>query len=199
MDVLRLRLAVEPGCQTMCQVQYICIILLWFRYVIHVLFFQVALSMLREEGIASFYSGLGPSLVGIAPYIAINFCIFDLWGLLISFSLVAFGDLKSYFGWYAMICVGMIGWRSHYQKNTKRGHKHLLQLLWFQQHLPHLCVTLSTLWEDRCKWKVHLIILFLMLSQVTSLFPIIMHTIDDIDVIRIEKQSWKLTQANVIL
>lgn len=42
-------------------------------------YFQVALTMLREEGIASFYSGLGPSLIGIAPYIAVNFCIFDLW------------------------------------------------------------------------------------------------------------------------
>lgn len=42
-------------------------------------YFQVALAMLREEGIASFYSGLGPSLIGIAPYIAVNFCIFDLW------------------------------------------------------------------------------------------------------------------------
>ncbi|MQL83874.1 hypothetical protein Taro_016374 [Colocasia esculenta] len=57
LDVLRLRLAVEPGCRTMS---------------------QVALSMLREEGIGSFYSGLGASLLGIAPYIAINFCIFDL-------------------------------------------------------------------------------------------------------------------------
>ncbi|KAJ6820374.1 putative thylakoid ADP,ATP carrier protein, chloroplastic [Iris pallida] len=57
LDVLRLRLAVEPGCRTMS---------------------QVALNMLREEGVASFYSGLGPSLLGIAPYIAVNFCIFDL-------------------------------------------------------------------------------------------------------------------------
>ncbi|XP_010528861.1 PREDICTED: probable envelope ADP,ATP carrier protein, chloroplastic [Tarenaya hassleriana] len=57
LDVLRLRLAVEPGYRTMS---------------------QVALNMLREEGIASFYYGLGPSLVGIAPYIAVNFCIFDL-------------------------------------------------------------------------------------------------------------------------
>uniref|UniRef100_A0A1J3IF23 Putative envelope ADP,ATP carrier protein, chloroplastic n=1 Tax=Noccaea caerulescens TaxID=107243 RepID=A0A1J3IF23_NOCCA len=57
LDVLRLRLAVEPGYRTMS---------------------QVALSMLREEGVASFYYGLGPSLVGIAPYIAVNFCIFDL-------------------------------------------------------------------------------------------------------------------------
>ncbi|XP_039144478.1 thylakoid ADP,ATP carrier protein, chloroplastic-like isoform X1 [Dioscorea cayenensis subsp. rotundata] len=57
LDVLRLRLAVEPGCRTMS---------------------QVAFNMLREEGIASFYCGLGPSLIGIAPYIAVNFCIFDL-------------------------------------------------------------------------------------------------------------------------
>ncbi|CAA6655146.1 unnamed protein product [Spirodela intermedia] len=57
LDVLRLRLALEPGCRTMS---------------------QVALSMLREEGIASFHAGLGPSLIGIAPYIAVNFCIFDL-------------------------------------------------------------------------------------------------------------------------
>nr|GMC93781.1 probable envelope ADP,ATP carrier protein, chloroplastic [Ipomoea batatas] len=38
----------------------------------------VALNMLKEEGIASFYNGLGPSLIGIAPYIAVNFCVFDL-------------------------------------------------------------------------------------------------------------------------
>ncbi|KAI3878726.1 hypothetical protein MKX03_005702 [Papaver bracteatum] len=57
LDVLRLRLAVEPGCRTMS---------------------QVALSMLRDEGVASFYNVLGPSLIGIAPYIAVNFCIFDL-------------------------------------------------------------------------------------------------------------------------
>ncbi|XP_059641460.1 thylakoid ADP,ATP carrier protein, chloroplastic [Cornus florida] len=57
LDVLRLRLAVEPG---------------------HLTMSQVALNMLREEGVASFYNGLGPSLIGIAPYIAVNFCIFDL-------------------------------------------------------------------------------------------------------------------------
>ncbi|KAK9688942.1 hypothetical protein RND81_09G023500 [Saponaria officinalis] len=57
LDVLRLRLAVEPGYRTMS---------------------QVALGMLREEGIASFYNGLAPSLISIAPYIAVNFCIFDL-------------------------------------------------------------------------------------------------------------------------
>ncbi|CAL9134244.1 unnamed protein product [Musa acuminata var. zebrina] len=34
--------------------------------------------MLREKGIALFYSGLGPSLTGIVPYIAVNFCIFTL-------------------------------------------------------------------------------------------------------------------------
>ncbi|WOL14950.1 putative envelope ADP,ATP carrier protein, chloroplastic isoform X1 [Canna indica] len=57
LDVLRLRLAVEPGSRTMS---------------------QVALNMLKEEGLASFYGGLGPSLIGIAPYIAVNFCVFDL-------------------------------------------------------------------------------------------------------------------------
>ncbi|KAF3449561.1 hypothetical protein FNV43_RR10290 [Rhamnella rubrinervis] len=57
LDVLRLRLAVEPGYRTMT---------------------EVALNMLREEGVASFYYGLGPSLIGIAPYIAVNFCVFDL-------------------------------------------------------------------------------------------------------------------------
>lgn len=57
LDVLRLRLAVEPGHRTMS---------------------QVALSMLKEEGLASFYKGLGPALIGIAPYIAVNFCVFDL-------------------------------------------------------------------------------------------------------------------------
>ncbi|CAJ1948778.1 unnamed protein product [Sphenostylis stenocarpa] len=57
LDVLRLRLAVEPGYRTMS---------------------EVALSMLKEEGFASFYYGLGPSLIGIAPYIAVNFCVFDL-------------------------------------------------------------------------------------------------------------------------
>ncbi|PQM37913.1 hypothetical protein Pyn_35719 [Prunus yedoensis var. nudiflora] len=49
LDVLRLRLAVEPGYRTMS---------------------EIALNMLREEGVASFYYGLGPSLIGIAPYIA---------------------------------------------------------------------------------------------------------------------------------
>ncbi|EPS67333.1 hypothetical protein M569_07442, partial [Genlisea aurea] len=57
LDVLRLRLAVEPGYRTMT---------------------GAALTMLREEGFASFYNGLGPSLIGIAPYIAVNFCVFDL-------------------------------------------------------------------------------------------------------------------------
>ncbi|KAH7285976.1 hypothetical protein KP509_33G053700 [Ceratopteris richardii] len=57
LDVFRLRLAVDPTSQSM---------------------IQVALNMLQEEGFASFYSGLGPSLLGIAPYIALNFCAFDL-------------------------------------------------------------------------------------------------------------------------
>ncbi|KAI5072119.1 hypothetical protein GOP47_0012225 [Adiantum capillus-veneris] len=57
LDVLRLRLAVDPSCKSM---------------------LQVASTMLREEGFASFYKGLGPSLIGIAPYVALNFCAFDL-------------------------------------------------------------------------------------------------------------------------
>ncbi|KAL8120263.1 thylakoid ADP,ATP carrier protein, chloroplastic-like isoform X2 [Apium graveolens] len=57
LDVLRLRLAVEPGYRTMT---------------------EVAVNMLRDEGISSFYKGLGPSLISIAPYIAVNFCVFDL-------------------------------------------------------------------------------------------------------------------------
>ncbi|BAA92520.1 putative peroxisomal Ca-dependent solute carrier [Oryza sativa Japonica Group] len=57
LDVLRLRLAVQSGHSTMS---------------------QVAMNMLRDEGLASFYGGLGPSLIGIAPYIAVNFCVFDL-------------------------------------------------------------------------------------------------------------------------
>jgi len=57
LDVLRLRLAVQSGHSTLP---------------------QVALNMLREEGLASFYGGLGPSLIAIAPYIAVNFCVFDL-------------------------------------------------------------------------------------------------------------------------
>lgn len=57
LDVLRLRLAVDPVCKSM---------------------IQVASTMLREEGVSSFYRGLGPSLIGIAPYIALNFCAFDL-------------------------------------------------------------------------------------------------------------------------
>lgn len=51
---------------------YICMYVYTYMY--------VALNMLREEGIALFYSGLGPSLTGIVPYIAVNFCIFNLWG-----------------------------------------------------------------------------------------------------------------------
>lgn len=57
LDVLRLRLAVEPGSRTMT---------------------EVAVNMLRDEGFSSFYKGLGPSLISIAPYIAVNFCVFDL-------------------------------------------------------------------------------------------------------------------------
>ncbi|KAF6150410.1 hypothetical protein GIB67_034109 [Kingdonia uniflora] len=56
-DVLRLRLAVEPGCRTMS---------------------KVAGNLLSREGLLGFCSGLGPSLLGIAPYIAVNFYFFDL-------------------------------------------------------------------------------------------------------------------------
>ncbi|KAI3781609.1 hypothetical protein L2E82_11627 [Cichorium intybus] len=57
LDVLRLRMAVDPGYQTMT---------------------NVVVRMLKEEGLGSFYRGLVPSLIGIAPYVAVNFCVFDL-------------------------------------------------------------------------------------------------------------------------
>ncbi|KAM0021698.1 putative mitochondrial carrier protein [Helianthus debilis subsp. tardiflorus] len=57
LDVLRLRLAVDPGYQTMA---------------------DVFVKMLKEEGLGSFYRGLEPSLIGIAPYFAVNFCVFNL-------------------------------------------------------------------------------------------------------------------------
>ncbi|GER26672.1 thylakoid ATP/ADP carrier, partial [Striga asiatica] len=55
LDVLRLRLAVEPGYRTMTHVTSCC-------------------KLLKEDG----YNGLGLSLIGIAPYIFVNFCIFYL-------------------------------------------------------------------------------------------------------------------------
>nr|VDC87021.1 unnamed protein product [Brassica oleracea] len=51
LDVLRLRLAVEPGYRTI-----------------------ASCHMLREEGLASLNNGLGPWLLSIAPYIGLNFC-----------------------------------------------------------------------------------------------------------------------------
>ncbi|CAH1444501.1 unnamed protein product [Lactuca virosa] len=57
LDVLRLRMAVDPGYQTIT---------------------NVVVRMLKEEGIGSFYRGLVPSLIGIAPYVAVKFCVFDL-------------------------------------------------------------------------------------------------------------------------
>ncbi|KVI11357.1 Mitochondrial carrier domain-containing protein [Cynara cardunculus var. scolymus] len=39
---------------------------------------DVVVKMLKEEGLGSFYRGLVPSLIGIAPYVAVNFCVFDL-------------------------------------------------------------------------------------------------------------------------
>ncbi|GJZ12027.1 probable envelope ADP,ATP carrier protein, chloroplastic [Tanacetum coccineum] len=53
LDVIRLHLAVDPAYQTMT---------------------DACLKMLKEEGLGSFYRGLGPSLIGIAPYVDINFC-----------------------------------------------------------------------------------------------------------------------------
>eukprot|EP00270_Netrium_digitus_P005311 TRINITY_DN16982_c0_g1_i1.p1 TRINITY_DN16982_c0_g1~~TRINITY_DN16982_c0_g1_i1.p1 ORF type:complete len:429 (+),score=54.92 TRINITY_DN16982_c0_g1_i1:257-1543(+) len=57
LDVLRLRMAIDPGSITVR---------------------GAALKMLTEEGVLAFYKGLGPSLISIAPYIALNFCAFDL-------------------------------------------------------------------------------------------------------------------------
>eukprot|EP00850_Spirogloea_muscicola_P003174 SM000012S25436 [mRNA] locus=s12:1141505:1144780:+ [translate_table: standard] len=57
LDVLRLRLAVDSSTKSMR---------------------QVVTGMLRDEGLSSFYKGLGPSLLGIAPYVALNFVVFDL-------------------------------------------------------------------------------------------------------------------------
>ncbi|KAM0007565.1 putative mitochondrial carrier protein [Helianthus debilis subsp. tardiflorus] len=54
LDVLRLRLAGDPGYQTMA---------------------DVFVKMLKEEGLGSFHRGLGPSLIGIASYFAANFCV----------------------------------------------------------------------------------------------------------------------------
>ena len=34
--------------------------------------------MVRTEGVAALYKGLAPTLVGIAPYAAINFSTYDL-------------------------------------------------------------------------------------------------------------------------
>ncbi|GJT87323.1 probable envelope ADP,ATP carrier protein, chloroplastic [Tanacetum coccineum] len=49
LDVLRLRMAVDPGHQTMS---------------------NVIVRMIKEEGLGSFYKGLVPSLISIAPYVA---------------------------------------------------------------------------------------------------------------------------------
>lgn len=74
--------------------------------------------------------------------------------------------------------IQLVGWRSHSQKSTKRGQKHLLQLHWSRQQLLHLCATLWILWEDRCRWKVHLTILFSMPSQVIA-YSQSLYLIDD--------------------
>lgn len=57
LDVLRLRMALETSNKGIA---------------------AVAMTMVREEGFRSLYRGLGPSLVSIAPYIALNFCAYDI-------------------------------------------------------------------------------------------------------------------------
>nr|GFB00724.1 probable envelope ADP,ATP carrier protein, chloroplastic [Tanacetum cinerariifolium] len=38
----------------------------------------VCLKILKEEGSRSFYRGRGTSLIRIATYVAVNFCVFNL-------------------------------------------------------------------------------------------------------------------------
>ena len=57
LDVMRLRLAVDSNVKNGV---------------------QVLQKMIREEGYGAFYKGLVPTLVGIAPYLALNLAIFDL-------------------------------------------------------------------------------------------------------------------------
>ena len=57
LDIIRLRLAVDPNMKNMG---------------------QVARSILRDEGAASFFKGLPATCLSIAPYSALNFCAFDL-------------------------------------------------------------------------------------------------------------------------
>jgi solute carrier family 25 phosphate transporter 23/24/25/41 len=39
---------------------------------------DAATTMVRTEGVISLYKGLAPTLVGIAPYAAMNFATYDL-------------------------------------------------------------------------------------------------------------------------
>jgi solute carrier family 25 phosphate transporter 23/24/25/41 len=39
---------------------------------------DAATSMVQTEGVLSLYKGLGPTLIGVAPYAAINFATYDL-------------------------------------------------------------------------------------------------------------------------
>lgn len=39
---------------------------------------DAASTMVRTEGVVSLYKGLAPTLVGIAPYAALNFASYDL-------------------------------------------------------------------------------------------------------------------------
>jgi solute carrier family 25 phosphate transporter 23/24/25/41 len=36
------------------------------------------ITVARTEGMLAWYKGLGPTLIGIAPYASLNFCLYDL-------------------------------------------------------------------------------------------------------------------------
>jgi len=57
LDIIRLRLSIDPNMKSMS---------------------QVASSILREEGPRAFFKGLGATCISISPYSALNFCAFDL-------------------------------------------------------------------------------------------------------------------------
>lgn len=57
LDIIRLRLSVDPNMKTMS---------------------QVASSILKEEGPGAFFKGLPATCLSISPYSALNFCAFDL-------------------------------------------------------------------------------------------------------------------------
>ena len=57
LDIIRLRLSVDPNMKTMS---------------------QVVKAILKDEGPGAFYKGLPATCVSISPYSALNFCMFDL-------------------------------------------------------------------------------------------------------------------------